>query len=169
MRNLLFLFFFPLIGFNQTIGVVQSEGVPLSEVSVWVLKYEIGTTTNEKGLFTLPEKVQEEDLVVFSKMGYLPETIRLNKKAKKNQWIITLTPDLLLDEVIITGQLRPVQKSESILPVEVYSAEFLKQNPSPSIFESLQFVNGVRPQINCSVCNTGDIQINGLEGAIHLF
>ena len=64
--------------------------------------------------------------------------------------------------------MRPIQKSESILPVEVYSAEFLKQNPSPSIFESLQLVNGVRPQINCSVCNTGDIQINGLEGGYTL-
>ena len=25
-------------------------------------------------------------------------------------------------------------------------------------------MNGVRPQLNCSVCNTGDIHINGLEG-----
>jgi outer membrane receptor for ferrienterochelin and colicins len=25
-------------------------------------------------------------------------------------------------------------------------------------------VNGVRPQLNCNVCNTGDIHINGLEG-----
>mgnify|MGYP001161642764 CR=1 FL=1 len=56
MRNLLFLFFFPLIGFNQSSGVVQSEGVPLSDVSVWVLKYEKGTTTNEKGLFTKDRK-----------------------------------------------------------------------------------------------------------------
>src|SRR5690606_31489321 len=29
---------------------------------------------------------------------------------------------------------------------------------------ALQNVNGVRPQINCNVCNTGDIHINGLEG-----
>jgi len=28
----------------------------------------------------------------------------------------------------------------------------------------LQNVNGVRTQLNCSVCNTGDIHINGLEG-----
>src|SRR5690606_1906609 len=31
-------------------------------------------------------------------------------------------------------------------------------------FEGLQNVNGVRPQLNCNVCNTGDIHINGLEG-----
>ena len=34
----------------------------------------------------------------------------------------------------------------------------------PSIFEALQNVNGVRPQLNCNICNTGDIHINGLEG-----
>ena len=25
-------------------------------------------------------------------------------------------------------------------------------------------VNGVQPQLNCNVCNTGDIHINGMEG-----
>ena len=42
--------------------------------------------------------------------------------------------------------------------------DFFKANPTPSIFESLQTINGVRPQINCNICNTGDIHINGLEG-----
>ncbi|MBC8643502.1 TonB-dependent receptor plug domain-containing protein [Flavobacterium lindanitolerans] len=28
----------------------------------------------------------------------------------------------------------------------------------------MQNVNGVRPQLNCNICNTGDIHINGLEG-----
>ncbi|WP_449435264.1 TonB-dependent receptor plug domain-containing protein [Pedobacter steynii] len=32
------------------------------------------------------------------------------------------------------------------------------------MFEALQNVNGVRPQLNCNICNTGDIHINGLEG-----
>ena len=48
--------------------------------------------------------------------------------------------------------------------MEVYTSAFLKKNPTPSLFEALQNVNGVRPQINCNVCNTGDIHINGLEG-----
>ena len=42
--------------------------------------------------------------------------------------------------------------------------DFSERNPTPSIFESLQNVNGIRPQLNCNVCNTGDIHINGLEG-----
>jgi outer membrane receptor for ferrienterochelin and colicins len=69
-----------------------------------------------------------------------------------------------LNEVVVTGTLKPVLKLASPVPVEVYTTQFLKKNPTPSIFEALQNVNGVRPQINCNVCNTGDIHINGLEG-----
>ena len=60
--------------------------------------------------------------------------------------------------------MKAVKKLESPVAVEVYTPQFFKKNPTPSIFESLQNVNGVRPQLNCSVCNTGDIHINGLEG-----
>jgi len=60
--------------------------------------------------------------------------------------------------------MKEVSRTESPVPVEVYSAKFFEANVCPSIFESLQNVNGVRPQLNCNVCNTGDIHINGLEG-----
>ncbi len=69
-----------------------------------------------------------------------------------------------LETVVVTGTMKAVRRSESPVAVEVYTPQFLKKNPAPSIFESLQNVNGVRPQLNCSVCNTGDIHINGLEG-----
>lgn len=69
-----------------------------------------------------------------------------------------------LDEIVISGTLKPVSRLETPVPVEVYSSAFLKKNPTPNIFEALQNVNGVRPQLNCNICNTGDIHINGLEG-----
>lgn len=69
-----------------------------------------------------------------------------------------------IDDVVITGTLKAVRKSQSPVPVEVYSQQFFKKNPTPNIFESVAMINGVKPQLNCSVCNTGDIHINGLEG-----
>ena len=69
-----------------------------------------------------------------------------------------------IDQVVISGTMKAVSKSDSPVPIEVYSAAFFKANPTPSVYEALQNVNGVRPQINCAVCNTGDIHINGLEG-----
>ena len=50
------------------------------------------------------------------------------------------------------------------MAVEIYSQKFFQKNPTPSVFEAIAMVNGVQPQLNCSVCNTGDIHINGLEG-----
>lgn len=69
-----------------------------------------------------------------------------------------------MNEIVVSGTLRAVRKMESPVAVEVYSPKFLKLNPTPSVFEALQLVNGVRPQLNCNICNTGDIHINGLEG-----
>ena len=49
-----------------------------------------------------------------------------------------------------------------MIMVEVYSPALFLKNPTPSIFESLSMINGVQPQLNCNVCNTGDIHINGI-------
>lgn len=72
--------------------------------------------------------------------------------------------DGLLEDVVVTGTLRETGRTESPVPVEVITAAMFKRDPSPVLFEAVGMVNGVRPQINCSVCNTGDIHINGMEG-----
>jgi outer membrane receptor for ferrienterochelin and colicins len=69
-----------------------------------------------------------------------------------------------LDEVVVSGTMKEVSKLDSPVPVEIYTAKFFNANPTPSLFDALQHINGVRPQLNCSICNTGDIHINGLEG-----
>lgn len=79
--------------------------------------------------------------------------------------IVALQPvQAEMENVVVSGTLRAVNRLESPVVVDVYTPAFFKKNPVPSVFESLQLVNGVRPQLNCSVCNTGDIHINGLEG-----
>lgn len=69
-----------------------------------------------------------------------------------------------MNEVVVSGTMKATSKLDSPVPVEVYSAQFFKANPTPSLFDALQNINGVRPQLNCNICNTGDIHINGLEG-----
>ena len=76
----------------------------------------------------------------------------------------SLSKNADIDEIVITGTMKSVRKDKSPVPVEIYSQRFFQKNPTPSLIESVGMINGVRPQINCSVCNTGDIHINGLEG-----
>ncbi len=69
-----------------------------------------------------------------------------------------------LDEVVVTGTLAPVSRDASPVPVEVITPTLFRKNPGPALLDAVGMVNGVRPQLNCSVCNTGDIHINGMEG-----
>ncbi|MFN5889420.1 MAG: TonB-dependent receptor plug domain-containing protein, partial [Bacteroidota bacterium] len=69
-----------------------------------------------------------------------------------------------LEEIVISGTLQEVSKSSSTVPIELYTAQFFRSNPAPSLFEGLFQVNGVQPQVNCNVCSAGDIHINGMEG-----
>lgn len=69
-----------------------------------------------------------------------------------------------IEEVIITGTLKPSSKANSPVPVEVYTSKFFQKNPTANLVDAVAMINGVRPQINCSVCNTEEIRINGLDG-----
>ena len=103
--------------------------------------------------------------ITVGSLGYKTRSLKFTfEENKKISLDFSLISDNTLDEIIVTGTLRPVTKSASPVPVDVYGQHFFKKNPNPSIFESLQNINGVRPQLNCNVCNTGDIRINGLEG-----
>jgi len=78
---------------------------------------------------------------------------------------ITLPEDAqALEEVVITGTMKEVSRSDSPIPVEIITPKLFRKNPTPSLFEAVGMINGVQPQLNCNVCNTGDIHINGMEG-----
>ena len=51
--------------------------------------------------------------------------------------------------------------------MEVISSAFLK-TPTNNIMEIIETVHWVQKQINCGVCGTSDIHINGMEGPYSL-
>ena len=69
-----------------------------------------------------------------------------------------------LEEIVISATLKAVSKSNSPIAIDVYRSDYFKKNVTATLFDALQTINGVRPQMNCNICNTGDIHINGLEG-----
>lgn len=105
-------------------------------------------------------------VIFFSGFCFSQETdsLDLNKKSDSIKIHVKKERVKLIDDVVITGTIKPVSKSKSPVAVEIYSQKFFQKNPTPSVFEAIAMVNGVQPQLNCSVCNTGDIHINGLEG-----
>lgn len=147
-------------------GRITENGVSLPFVNILLKNTEIGTSSDTDGYYTLSNVPPGRYVLLATSVGYLPyqATIIIGQGETQLVNISMETSTQTLDETVITGTLKPVSRLESPVPVEVYTPTFLKKNPTPSIFDALQNVNGVRPQINCNVCNTGDIHINGLEG-----
>ncbi len=167
MNRLLFLVFLTQLTFAQqqiVKGVVFSEGLPLEGASVILKGSTFGTITDASGVFSLILSNIKNSKITISYLGYKSLTLKITKLSN-DLGNVELFSDDKLDEVVISGTLKPVSRLRSPVPVEVYAESFFKANPSPSIFEALEIINGVRPQLNCNVCNTGDIHINGQEGS----
>ncbi len=147
-------------------GRITENGVSLPFANILLKNTEIGTSSDTDGYYTLSNVPPGRYVLLATSVGYLPyqATITIGQGETQLVNISMEASTQTLDETVVTGTLKPVSRLESPVPVEVYTPTFLKKNPTPSIFDALQNVNGVRPQINCNVCNTGDIHINGLEG-----
>ena len=166
-RIICFFFIFIKISYSQVDnldGRVLSNGSPLPGASVIISGTKIGTITDQYGNFTLNISKIKNPKIIISYLGHKSFSQKVNNYIK-NIGSIELEIDDQLNEVVITGTLRPVSKLNSPVPVEVYTKDFFKGNPTPSVFESMGIINGVRPQLNCNVCSTGDIHINGQEGS----
>lgn len=149
---------------GKVIGYVVSNEDRLPFANVYILGTTMGAITDEDGFFEILDVPYGNYILQVSFTGYKTERLKITVGKNAESYSIILEEDTMLDEVVVSGTMKAVSRMESAVPVEVYSPVFLKKNPVPNIFESLQLVNGVRPQLNCNVCNTGDIHINGLEG-----
>ncbi len=155
----------PAFGFAQIKGIVidAETGEPLASARVLAKCIEGGAMTEEDGSFSLDIKSPNFPCeLVLSYPGYLSKKLE----------ILTSQTDLKVelesrieDPVVITGTMQASHVSMSAIKVEVLNREFLRQIPGANnLMESIDYVNGVQKQINCGVCGTNDIHLNGMEG-----
>ncbi len=149
-------------------GKVSSNGAAEPWVNVYLENTNRVTATDSSGNFRLDSIMPGQYKLLASHLNYKPYVKEITMRAGE---VLTADIDLsalaksdTLKDVVISGTMKAVNRLESPVPVEVYTPAYFKKNPTPSIFDALQNVNGVRPQLNCNICNTGDIHINGLEG-----
>ncbi len=147
-------------------GRITSANNPLEFARIYLKGSEYNTTSDLEGKFELKGLPAGTYTVIVSLVGYntFEQTISIEAGEVKTLDVSIEVSIEELNQVVITGTLKEVSKLESPVPVEIYNPNFFKKNPTPNIYDAMQNVNGVRPQLNCQVCNTGDIHINGLEG-----
>lgn len=152
-----------LIAQNDLIGNISNQETPIPYAKVKIKSLQAYALSDGKGNFKLNNIPSGKFQIEIFAHGYKTYLDSIEVPSKQlNIQIEKENQDI--EEVVVSGTLKQISKKESTVNVEVFSPVFFKKNPTPSIFESLQNINGVRPQLNCNICNTGDIHINGLEG-----
>jgi outer membrane receptor for ferrienterochelin and colicins len=149
---------------NRLSGIINSVNGPLTTATINVNGKPNIISADSIGKFSIRNILYGKLRLHVTAAGYQPFDSAFLFDSTTILSINMLPDNIIMDEVVISGTMRPVSKMSSPIPVEVYTAAFFKKNPTPNIFEGLQNVNGVQPQLNCNVCNTGDIHINGMEG-----
>ncbi|PJJ54558.1 TonB-dependent receptor [Hymenobacter chitinivorans] len=172
MKTLLLLTYALLLSFlaqaqtGSIKGTVRAEGKAVPFASIGLKGTTLGTTADENGAFTLGKVPTGPQRVVVSAVGFLPteRTVTVSSGQSATVSFSLSGASNELGSVVVSGTLSEVVKSQSPVAVEIYTPRYFQKNPSACLFENLTMVNGVRPQLNCNICNTGDIHINGLEG-----
>jgi outer membrane receptor for ferrienterochelin and colicins len=157
----------PLFAQNGSIkGKITQNNQPVPAVSIIVVPSNIALAADDEGNYeikNIPFGIYE---IIFSSVGLINERkkITVNDATPIILNIAMQDENKSLEEVVITGTMKEVSRSDSPIPVEIITPKLFKKNPTASLFEAVGMVNGVQPQLNCNVCNTGDIHINGMEG-----
>ena len=123
-------------------GKVFSDGQPVESASVFIKGSNLGVTTDVNGDFLIYFSDIKNPKLVISYLGYKSRLLTVSS-FNMNFGIIELETDELLDEVVVSGTLKPVSKLNSPVPVDVYNQSFFKANPTPSVFEALENINGI--------------------------
>ncbi len=140
------------------------NGEPVVGATVFVAELKVGTTTDANGEYRLNKIPKGTYDVRVGFVGHTTQTEKINVEGDVQRNFSMVNASNALEEVVVTGTMKETSKLESPVPIEIYTPKFFQKNPTPSLFDAMQNINGVRPQLNCNVCNTGDIHINGLEG-----
>jgi len=167
---LLIIFLSSFSSFSQEIvirGLVRDvSNNPIPYANIYDINSSSGVSADYNGIFEIKVKAESKVVLKISAIGF-EDLIKTFYTKKLNYAVnIELNPsNLILQEQVVSGTLELIKKKESPIPVSVYSSKYLNTVPSPSLVEATNQIAGLRPQTNCSVCNTGDVHINGMEGS----
>jgi len=161
------LLLIPLVSFSQKTfkGMIMDKNNPKDDLgvfgaNVYWLNTSVGTTTNEKGWFTIPYKSSYNKLVV-SYVGYKTDTITITSLEPIHHF---LTPENELDEIKINSKKKATQKSflQTANVFTVNSDELLKA-ACCNLAESFETNPSIDVNFSDALTGTRQIQMLGLK------
>ena len=167
--SIFFICLQPLCGQSASVqGQVVSNGTTVPFANVAVEGTGLGISADLDGHFLLENIPAGEQTLVISAVGYRTwqSAFSFAEGEKKEMGQVEIAEDVLgLEKVVVTGTMKRTYLKDSPIKVEVVTGKFLMENRSPAnLVESIAMINGVEEVVECGVCGTNSLRINGLEG-----
>ena len=165
-KYILFVFMIPLFSLSQekVEGMVmeantENKHIGLPGANVYWLNSQIGTITNEEGLFSIPFSKEYNQLII-SHVGFQTDTLTINAPKMLHH---SLQPSNELDEVVVQKKRDAVQKAyfSAQNVITVNSAELLKA-ACCNLSESFETNPAIDVNFSDALTGTKQIQMLGL-------
>ncbi|WP_428235222.1 TonB-dependent receptor [Gracilimonas sp.] len=154
-------------GSGTITGKVISGGEPVVGANVGIPEIRKGSPTNIDGTFEIKNVPAGEYKLQITAVGFDKVIKKITVESGETTTVdIRMKESLLeLDQMVVTGTMRQTYVKESPVKVNVVKAAQLQQGrTSSNIMDLISSVNGLSTQLNCGVCGTNAIRINGVEG-----
>jgi outer membrane receptor for ferrienterochelin and colicins len=151
-------------GQGVVLGRVSSEGRPLAGATVAVDGDRMIARTDSLGRFRLRVGEAGQFELLVRAIGHAPARRTVTLPAA-DTLLVSLTPSAsTLNTVVTTATLQERYLSDSPVKVELVTPAFLQRNVSANLMDNISFLPGLMQQVDCGVCFTNNIRINGMEG-----
>lgn len=136
---------------------------PLVNANVYWLNSTIGTITDEDGFFKIEKLSGKSNFLIFSYMGYQPDTIEVKKN--QSEINVILKPSLLLNEVVVEERIKgeSISKMKTI-QTSTISTHGLQKLACCNLSESFENSTTVDVSYSDAVTGAKQIQMLGLAG-----
>lgn len=150
-------------------GTIRGASGPLPGATVSVKNSTTGAVADSLGHYKLEISCTDSLRLEFRSIGFRPTKKNLLPEEGKNMKVDIFLEEneLGLDEVVVSGTMKPVFITASPIKVEVVTSRYMHTflpAAASSIVEGVKLVNGVQEVVECGVCFTNNISINGLPG-----
>lgn len=147
-------------------GSVFSTGQPVPFANVGIRGTTVGTATNLEGRFQFDKLSEGTFTIIVSAVGFMTTEKEIKIVPGETHSVTFELEEAIVPvgDVVVTGTLVETYVKDSPVRVDVVSPHYLEKIPTANIMEVLENVNGLYQQIDCAVCGTNNIRINGMDG-----
>ena len=146
-------------------GTITCDGLPVPFANILIKESKQGIAALADGSYVVEDISEGNYEVIISALGY----VKYKKTIFIKQGINNFSPSLTksphqLDQVVVTGSMKETYLRSSPVKLEVVTQKLLTKFSTSNVMELIDNVNGIKTQINCGVCGTNEININGMKG-----